>query len=101
MEKELFYRTQDCYVHRKVAGNDVLISVGANLANFNGYITLNATAAFLWEKLQVPRTAEFLIRELLASFEVSEEEARRDVLEFLQYLQKHSMVSVSENAENP
>lgn len=99
MEKARFYRARNCYVHRKVAGNEVLISVGAGVADFNGYINLNATAAFLWEKLQSPCTAEFLIKEILGEFEVSEEEARQDVQAFLLYLQNHSMVEVSEHAE--
>ena len=46
-EAEIRYRVAEGFVHRQVAGNDVLISVGANVANFNGYITLNPTASFL------------------------------------------------------
>ena len=30
------YRAREGFVHRRVAGADVLISVGANVANFNG-----------------------------------------------------------------
>lgn len=96
MKKNALYRASEHYVHRRVAGNDVLISVGAGVANFNGYITLNASAAFLWEKLQEPVTSDALICAMLDEFEVTEEQARRDVLEFLWYLQNHSMVSVTE-----
>ena len=56
-EAEIRYQTVEGFVHRQVAGNDVLISVGANVANFNGYITLNPTASFLWDALTQPRTA--------------------------------------------
>ena len=41
-----YYQAQEYFVHRKVADTDVLISVAANVANFNGYITLNPTAPF-------------------------------------------------------
>lgn len=42
---ETKYKIREGYIHRKAAGNDVLISVGENVANFNGYITLNPAAA--------------------------------------------------------
>ena len=32
------FQVKDNYVHRKVAGNDVLIAIGEDVANFNGYI---------------------------------------------------------------
>jgi len=41
-----YYQAKKGFVHRSIAGNDVLISVGANVANFNGYIMLNPTAFF-------------------------------------------------------
>lgn len=99
MQKNTLYQAESTFVHRKVAGSDVLISVGAGVANFNGYITLNESASFLWEKLQKPVSASDLIRLLREEFEVSEEDARRDVLEFLWLLQNHAMVREIEDAK--
>ena len=50
------------YIHRKIANEDVLISVGSGIANFNGYILLNSTASFLWDMLKEARNirASFL-----------------------------------------
>lgn len=31
------YQASQDYIYRKIAGADVLISVGSNIANFNGY----------------------------------------------------------------
>ena len=67
------YQAKEGFVHRQVAGNDVLISVGANVANFNGYITLNTTASFLWNALAQLRTAGELESLLTAEFDVSAE----------------------------
>ena len=86
------YRAKEDFVHRKVAGNDVLISIGANVANFNGYITLNPTASFLWDALQQPQTADTLTRLLTEEFEVSEEMARNDVTLFLDMLLRKEMI---------
>lgn len=92
------YQAQTFFVHRKVAGADVLISIGANVANFNGYITLNPTASFLWDALATPKTAGELTERLTDEFEVSGDIARRDVACFLEMLLKNSMVTVYEQA---
>jgi hypothetical protein len=92
------YQVKECYIHRKVAENDVLISVGANVANFNGYITLNPSASFLWDALKTPKTTEELVRILTEEFDVTEEIAISDIDNFLEMLQRNSMVNVYEDA---
>ena len=93
---QIRYQVQDGFVHRKVADNDVLISIGANVANFNGYITLNPTASFLWDALTQPRTVETLTDLLTEEFEVSRETAQTDVAQFLEMLTRNAMVTVYE-----
>jgi hypothetical protein len=96
MEKT--YQAKDGYIHRKVANNDVLISIGANVANFNGYVTLNPSASFLWDSLSKPQTVTSLVKLLTEEFEVSEDVAKKDVENFLELLQRNSMVTVYENS---
>ena len=92
------YQAKEGFVHRQVAGNDVLISVGANVVNFNGYITLNPSASFLWDALKTPKTTEELVRILTEEFDVTEEIAISDIDNFLEMLQRNSMVNVYEDA---
>lgn len=80
------------FIHRKITGLDVLISVGENIAKFNGYIQLNAAAAFLWDTLQRPNTPEELTQLLAQHFGISRETACVDVAEFLGELAVHNMV---------
>ena len=96
-EAEIRYRVAEGFVHRQVADNDVLISVGANVANFNGYITLNPTASFLWDALTQPRTADELTGLLTEEFDVSRETAEKDVALFLHMLQRNRMVVAHED----
>ncbi len=94
MEKR--YQTKDCYLHRAIAGQDILISLGDNVANFNGYVALNSTSAFLWDAMAQPATQEMLVQGLLEEFLVSEQEARQDVEEFIAILlEKEMIVEVS------
>lgn len=82
------------FILRKVAGTYALISVGANIANFNGFVQLNETAAFLWKQLETPKSAEDLTAALLEEFDVSQDEAEKDVAEFLEQLIQENMVSI-------
>lgn len=88
-----FVRKKD-YVYRQIAGNDVLISVGGNIADFNGYIELNPAAACIWKTLEQESTVKDLEKALETEFDVSHETAAEDVREFLQELKEHQMVEV-------
>ena len=86
------YQASPNFIHRKITGLDVLISVGENIADFNGYIQLNASAAFLWDALQQPRTPEELEQLLAGQFGITREVAAADAAEFLRDLTAHGMV---------
>lgn len=88
------FQTKKTYIHRKVAGNEVLISIGENIANFNGYIELNASAAFLWDQMKEPCTLCELEKALEESFGLPYAQAVEDVLDFLNELQEHEMIEV-------
>lgn len=86
------YQRKNTYIHRTVAGNEVLIFVGGNIGNFNGYIQLNASALCLWEKLAQPCTEEQLKNALTEAFHIPEDQAAEDVRDFLKELKKHDMM---------
>ncbi len=89
---ETRYQTRDCYLHRQIAGQDILISLGGNIANFNGYVALNSTSSFLWDAMAQPAAKETLIQALLEEFLVTEAVARNDVEEFLAVLLEKDMI---------
>lgn len=89
------FQSKSTFVHRHVADSNVLISVGQNIANFNGYIELNASADFLWEQMKEPCTEEELISSLKTKFDLSYEQAREDVHDFLRELISNDMITVS------
>ena len=90
------FQAKDCYIHRKIGDSDVLISIGQNIADFNGYIELNATAALLGETLQEPSTASDLEQVLESNYDISHQQAKEDILDFLKLLQRHDMVIIQQ-----
>lgn len=87
------YQASKDFIHKKIAGSDVLISIGANVADFNGYIQINESAVALWDALQEPCDVTDLERVLKDKYDVSNETAAEDVAEFMNILIEHKMIS--------
>ena len=79
-------KIKDGFVLRSIAGTHVVGPSGDNCLNFNGMITLNDSAAFLWRLLQEGSDVEAMTKALLAEYEVDEETARTCSENFLKKL---------------
>lgn len=56
------------FVVNKVAGETVAVSVGNNDGQFNGYIKLNETGAYIFKALKEDTTREDIIKGLMAEY---------------------------------
>ncbi len=86
------YQANENFIYRKIADSDVLISVGENIADFNGYVQLNESAAFLWNELQQPKTMDQLEQALQKKYDLSYEKTVEDVIDFLNQLYENNML---------
>lgn len=75
------------YLLRSVADTQVVIPIGEAAVDFSGMITLNGSAAFLWQHLANGATTQELLAALLAEYDVDEVTARADLAAFLAKLQ--------------
>lgn len=73
------------YLLRTVAGKNIVVSIG-DAVNFNGMITLNDTGVFFWNLLQKETSKEEILNAVLEEYDVTVEEASRDVDEFIEKL---------------
>lgn len=73
-------------IYRSIAGESVLIPTGQLTQQFNGMISLNDVAAFIWENLEKVDSQEELLQMVLEEFEVDESTADADVDGFLRML---------------
>ena len=92
MDKLYYLANTKAFIHRKIAAEHVLISVGDNIATFNGYIQLNESAAFLWDSLKHKKTVSELENALFQEYELDMEKAHEDVARFLHMLLENGMV---------
>lgn len=79
----LRYQAKPDFVVRTIAGETLLIPVGAMTKEFNGMILLNETGTFLWEAMKTPRTEDELVGLMLAEFETDDSTALSDIKEFI------------------
>jgi hypothetical protein len=78
------YRRGDNYVYRLTVGEHLLVALHAR--RDEPLYALTPTGAQLWERLADWTTVEQLARGLVEEYEIDAEDARRDVMEFLDQL---------------
>ena len=82
------------YLVHEVAGNYVVIKIGQEAVNFNGLITISESAKELWDLLNRPNGAELdeLVNKLLEEYEIDEETAKKDTLDFIESLKANNIL---------
>ena len=76
------------FVLQKVGGEHLLVPLGAQVMDLNGLITLNETAASIWELLAEERGLDELVAAVEARFEVDAATARADVETFVSQIRQ-------------
>lgn len=73
-------RIRKGFVLRDICGNKVISGEGLDKVNYSKLITLNETAAYLWESVQEKEfDKDTLVQLLLERYEVTEDVVRADV----------------------
>ncbi len=77
-------KIKEGFILRKICGEYVVVGEGLAQVNFNKMLSLNESAAYLWEQVAGKEfTSEDLVRLLLDKYEVSAEQAAADVQKLL------------------
>lgn len=79
-------------IKREIAGDTILVPVGKTVFDSNGLFVLNELGAFLWERLSDAKDADALLAAVLEEYEVSAEEAARDIAAFLEQLRQLEII---------
>lgn len=76
------------FILREVAGEYILVPVGAAAVKLNGLITLNEIGAFIFKVLQKEQTEESVVKKILEEYEIDFETATEDLKAFLQQMRE-------------
>ena len=85
-------KIKEGFILHKIADSYHVIAVGKAVKTFNGIINLNATGAFLWQKLEKGATNEQLVGELMKEYGIDETTAKSDVGKFTEGLKEAKLV---------
>ena len=75
-------------IKREIAGDTILVPVGQTVLDSNGLFVLNELGAFIWKLLPDAKDEAEICEAILRDYEVTPEEASRDVAEFMERLKK-------------
>ncbi len=79
-------------IKRDIAGDTILVPVGKTVYDSNGLFVLNELGTFIWEILPQAQSEADIVDAVLEAYEVSAEEAKADVAEFLDKLKKLEII---------
>ncbi len=80
------FKQAENIVSREIAGETILVPIRGKLADMQNIFTLNKVGAYIWEKLDGTRSLAEIIALLLSHFEVTQEQAEQDLLEFIDHV---------------
>lgn len=82
------YRKDPNIVFRKIANEVILVPIRNNAGDLENIYTLNEIAALIWELIDGKRIVKEIRDRITKEFEVTPEEAEKDIIELLQKLEK-------------
>ena len=87
-------KTNKDFILRDIAGDKILVATGKASEHFNGMITLNDVAAFIWENIDDCESEDILVDKILDEFDIDRETAVEDARDFIGQLLKCGMLFV-------
>ena len=84
-------KIKEGFLLREIAGKHVVVPIGEATLDFNGMMSLNETGAFLFEKLIEGASEEQLIEDLISTYDVERELAKKDVEDFIRKVEREDL----------
>ena|SRR5215831_8034335 len=80
------------FVTREIGGETLIVPVTGHVMDLESIYVLNPVASRIWGLLRSPTTAERLVEIITGEFDVSSQDASRDVAEFLDSLSSRGLI---------
>ncbi len=81
------------YVMRDIGGETIIVPTGNVIENFNGLISTNEVAAFIWRHIEECETPDDMVKTVMGEYEGDAQVIEKEVLEFLETLRKVGMIA--------
>lgn len=81
------------FVTRQIAEETLVVPVAGGVGDLDAIYTLNEVAARIWKMVETPASVDRIVEEISRDFDVSAEQAARDVVEFLDGLESAGLIT--------
>ena len=86
-------KIKEGFTLRPLCGEHIVVGEGLSQVNFNKMLSMNDSAAYLWENVQGKEfTLEDLVTLLTDRYDVSAEQAMEDVKQMIAIWQEHGIL---------
>jgi hypothetical protein len=96
----VFSRRSDI-VPRDIAGETILVPVRGELARLQQIFVLNPVGEHIWHRLDGSQDLNSILRSLVEAFEIEEDDARADLLDFLADLEDAGLIVPADDPAEP
>lgn len=80
------------YIAKTIVDETVIVPTGKAVQYFNGLISTNAVAGFIWKNMEECESPEEMVERVWETFEVDRKTAEVDVIGFLNTLKEVGMI---------
>ena len=80
------------FVIRQVMNDTIALPVGQTALQLNGMILLNDVSRLIWQQLEKETTLAQIVAAVTEAFDVSQQEAQADIMEFLDKLRQAQLL---------
>lgn len=85
-------KIKDGFILKKVVDDFIVVPVNNNFMEYSSVINLNETGCFLWQCLEKDTTLDKLCESLANEYEMSVEDIKDDVVQFVDNLKKQNLI---------
>jgi len=86
------FKIKEDIVHRKIAGESILVPIRGELADMSNIFFMNPVGEFIWEHLDGKKNLDDIINMITEDFDVSRDIADNDAHEFVTDLQNAGLI---------
>ena len=79
-------------IERKVAGETVLVPIGATVLENNGLFMMTETGSFIWDILPECENEEEIVERILKEYDAPRKTVENDVKKFLESLREYEII---------
>jgi hypothetical protein len=80
------------FVARAIAGETIIVPIRGQVGDLNAIYNFNEVGTFIWEHIDASTNVRQIVDAVANEFEVTPEEAERDVLQFIASLETAGMI---------